>query len=280
MPPLQCPSPAGLDIRPLPLLQDAAWILAVFGKCGPSASGVHVFHGVKPHPVIQTQGTRLFAVAVHPAQSSVVRGQGKGHAFKVVMTGHTVPQPFVIDTERPQAPAGIERRGLACFRCHGRQPARGCGHDLRQPLRPHMRYGIVAPPAFGMDLRRENGHRRVQPPSGVGRPDKRCPVLLRRAGNRHVSGVGQTAQEAQRQPESHADQKTYGHKFDAQPETFPKERGQTPRQGAQVSFCPRPTAGHSGLDARPHAYSPSATAMTKAVTIRARRNRAAQKARI
>ena len=193
VPPLQCPSPAGLDIRPLPLLQDAAWILAVFGKCGPSASGVHVFHGVKPHPVIQTQGTRLFAVAVHPAQSSVVRGQGKGHAFKVVMTGHTVPQPFVIDTERPQAPAGIERRGLACFRCHGGQPAGRGGHELRQPLRPRMRYGIVAPPAFGVDLRRKDGHRCVQAPGGVGCPDKRCPVLLRRAGDRHLSGVGRSA---------------------------------------------------------------------------------------
>ena len=91
-----------------------------------------------------------------------------------------------------------------------------------------MRYRVIAPPAFRVYLRRENGYRGIHAPGGVSGACKRRPVLLRRAGYRHLGGMSQAAQKAQGQPEAHTDGKARGHKFDTQPETFPKGPGQMP----------------------------------------------------
>ena len=45
-----------------------------------------------------------------------------------------------------------------------------------------MRYRVIAPPAFRVYLRRENGYRGIHAPGGVSGACKRRPVLLRRAG--------------------------------------------------------------------------------------------------
>nr|DAV40493.1 MAG TPA: hypothetical protein [Caudoviricetes sp.] len=179
--------PACLDIRVLAFVQDQPGVVAIFTEGGFAASGVHVLHGTEPDAVIQPQATGLFAVTVYPAQTAVVGGQGKGHALAVVMSRHTLPEPAVIGDAGTQAPCRIERRGSARFRGDRGQPFGRRRHDLRQSLSTHMGNRVVAPPAFRVDLRREDSHRGIQAPHGAGLADKLIAVLKGRARDLYLS---------------------------------------------------------------------------------------------